>query len=113
MQSNIIFLFIGIVLSVTSKVVQFVFKSKIGDMIVIPAAIFFVLAVLFSIPQFKHLERMNRIVLAVFACMTVVSFQVMMLLLVGYHTKIGFLFLIPCIVSAMLVVYKWFKYFPK
>jgi len=47
LKLNIIFLFIGLVLTVISKILQFVYKSKIGDFIVIPAAIFFVLAILF------------------------------------------------------------------
>jgi hypothetical protein len=55
LKLNIIFLFIGLVLTVISKILQFVYKSKIGDFIVIPAAIFFVLAILFSTNKFTDL----------------------------------------------------------
>lgn len=55
MKLNLLFLIIGILLTIVSKVFQFVFKSKIGDFIVIPAAIFFVLVVLFSIQKFNDL----------------------------------------------------------
>lgn len=41
MKINLIFLLIGLALTIISKILQYVYKSKIGDMIVIPAAVFF------------------------------------------------------------------------
>lgn len=52
MKYNLMFLLIAISLSVLSKILQLVFKSKAGDVLVILAAIFFVLALLFSIDRF-------------------------------------------------------------
>lgn len=55
MKTNILFLLIGLALTVISKILQWVYKSKIGDIVVIPAAVFFVLAILFSINKFTDL----------------------------------------------------------
>lgn len=60
MKLNLLFLIIGLILTILSKVLQFIFHSKMGDIIVIPAAISFVLALLFSIDPFNHLfEKEN------------------------------------------------------
>jgi len=46
MKLNLLFLSIGLALSVASKGLQFQ-KSKMGNLVVIPAAVFLILAVLF------------------------------------------------------------------
>jgi len=94
MKINIIFLLIGLALTIISKILQFVYKSKTGDMIVIPAAIFFVLAILFSINKFTDLlRRENRAreaaQIGFWACLAVVSFQVMMILFAGQGKSYG------------------------
>lgn len=50
MKINLIFLLIGLALTIISKILQYVYKSKIGDMIVIPAAVFFCI----GSPFFDH-----------------------------------------------------------
>jgi hypothetical protein len=55
LKINILFLLIGLVLSIISKMAQAAGKSKIGEVVVVPAAVFFVLAVLFSIPKYTAL----------------------------------------------------------
>ncbi|MNI15989.1 hypothetical protein D3C81_1823850 [compost metagenome] len=116
MKLNIIFLVIGLVLTVVSKMMQFVFKSKIGDIIVIPAAIFFVLAILFSISKYSELPKQENgiyqmVIIAFFACLAVVSFQVMMILLVGHHNKIGWALILPFVLSVLIVIKKWMSAF--
>ena len=54
-RKNIVFLAVGMLLSAVSKLLQFVYQAKIGDLIVIPAAVFFVLAILHSLTAFKAL----------------------------------------------------------
>ncbi len=56
-RKNIVFLAVGVLLSAVSKLLQFVYQAKIGDLIVIPAAVFFVLAILHSLPAFKALYQ--------------------------------------------------------
>ena len=112
LKLNILFLLIGLSLTILSKVLQFVYKSKIGDLLVIPAAIFFVLAVLFSIRKYTDLlNKENGIqevtIIATAACLAIVSFQVMTILLFGNNNKLGFVFLVPCILSVGIFIYKW------
>lgn len=111
MSLNYILLFTGIILTVVSKVIQFHFHSKAGDFFVIPAAVCFVLAILFSIEKFKLLvvnkQYFDAVSISILASATVVSFQLMMIMLIGNKNKIGFIFLVPLLVSGILVVYKW------
>lgn len=112
MKINILFLLIGLVLTITSKILQFVYKSKAGDILVIPAAIFFVLAILFSINKFTDLlTRENgakeAAQIGFWACLAVVSFQVMMILFSGQGKSYGLLLIIPFIISVVVVIYKW------
>lgn len=109
MKLNIVFLLIAIVLSIVSKALQFLFKMKLGNIVVIVAAIFFILAILFSMPKFKLLSRMDMAVISLLSCGVVVSFQIMMMLLVEGNQKIGWLLLVPLLISALLLVYKWFQ----
>lgn len=116
MKLNLLFLLIGLVLSAVSKLIQFVFKSKLGDLVVIPAAVFFVLAVLFSIESFTGLAEREHgaaqmAVLAVLACSAVVLFQVMMILVVGHHNKWGLVCILPILIAAGLFVKRWMALF--
>ena len=99
-------------MTILSKILQFIYKSKIGDLLVIPAGIFFVLAVLFSIRKYTDLLNKENgiqevIIIACTACLAIVSFQVMTILLLGNHNKLGLIFLIPFIISVGIFVYKW------
>lgn len=112
MKINIAFLLIGLVLTITSKILQFHYKSKIGDIIVIPAAISFVLAVLFSINKFTALLSRDdglkeATQIAFWACIAVVSFQVMMILLMGHGKSYGLFLIIPFVISVVIFINKW------
>ena len=54
-RKNILFLAIGVLLSAVSKLLQFVYQSNIGDLVVLLAAVFFVLSILHSLTDFKAL----------------------------------------------------------
>lgn len=113
-RKNILFLAIGVLLSVVSKLLQFVYQAKIGDFIVIPAAVFFVLAILHSLPAFKALYRTAQgarqaNIMATLACSAVVSFQIMMILIIGNNNWLGLLLLMPFIALGALFGVKWFQ----
>lgn len=113
-RKNILFLAIGVLLSVVSKLLQFVYQAKIGDFIVIPAAVFFVLAILHSLPAFKALYRTAKgarqaNIMATLACSAVVSFQIMMILIIGNNNWLGLLLLMPFIALGALFGVKWFQ----
>lgn len=113
-RKNILFLAIGVLLSVVSKLLQFVYQAKIGDFIVIPAAVFFVLAILHSLPAFKALYRTAQgarqaNIMATLACSAVVSFQIMMILIIGNNNWLGLLLLVPFIAMGALFGVKWFQ----
>jgi uncharacterized membrane protein YedE/YeeE len=113
-RKNILFLAIGVLLSVVSKLLQFVYQAKIGDFIVIPAAVFFVLAILHSLPAFKALYRTAKgarqaNIMATLACSAVVSFQIMMILIIGNSNWLGLLLLVPFIALGALFGVKWFQ----
>jgi len=102
-----LFLAIGLFLSVISKVLQFKFDNPLGDFIVIPAAIFFVLTILFSIKRFDDYsedgyQKRKQILTAIFACSAVVSFQITMIIFAGHHNNFGLFGLIPTILFAVL-----------
>ena len=112
-MKSIVFLIIGLIFSITSKGLQFITKSKFGDILVLFAAIFFVLAILYTIPAYKGLlatapGTKRAIFIAVFACLSVVSFQLFAMITFGYGQKIGFTFLVPFIVFTLLLMKKIF-----
>lgn len=114
MKPNIIFLILGIILSIISKIYQFTIKgeSYVGNIIVIPAAICFCLAVLFSLKRYNGMfltneTRSKAAIVAVLACGTIVSFQLMMLSIVGNRVLYGILFLLLFLVFLILFVKNW------
>ena len=116
MKLNYVFLTIGIVLSVISKVLQLIFEAKFGDVIVIFAAVFFVLAIAFSIDNFKkHYKKSRKKAAGLLAatCLTVMSFQLMMIFIMGNNNDKGFYFLIPLFISGGFSVYRWFQLMKK
>ena len=113
-RKNIVFLAVGMLLSAVSKLLQFVYQAKIGDLIVIPAAVFFVLAILHSLPAFKALYRTAQgarqaNIMATLACSAVVSFQIMMILIIGNNNWLGLLLLVPCVAMGALFGFKWLQ----
>ena len=112
-MKSIVFLIIGLILSITSKGFQFLAKSKLGDVLVLFAAIFFVLAILYTIPAYRglftsELGVKRAIFIAAFACLAVVSFQLFAMITFGYGQKIGFTFLVPFAVFTLLLLKKVF-----
>ncbi|HAX71914.1 MAG TPA: hypothetical protein DCY20_00160 [Firmicutes bacterium] len=112
MKKNTLFLVIGLLLSVISKLLQFVYSSKIGDLIVIFAAVFLVLAILYTIPPYVKLVHEDKKLAnrqAIYSCLSVFSFQVMMIQVIGNKQNIGFVFMIPFIIFTGLVIQFWVK----
>lgn len=113
-RKNIVFLAIGVLLSAVSKLLQFVYQSTIGDLIVLPAAVFFVLAILHSLTAFKALYHTAQgarqaNMMATLACSAVVSFQIMMILIIGNNNWLGLLLLVPFVAMGALFGFKWFQ----
>ena len=113
-RKNILFLAIGVLLSAVSKLLQFVYQSNIGDLIVLPAAVFFVLAILHSLTAFKALYHTAQgarqaNMMAALACSAVVSFQIMMILIIGNNNWLGLLLLVPFAAMGALFGFKWFQ----
>ncbi len=89
-------------------------SSEDWDFIVIPAAVFFVLAILHSLPAFKALYRTAQgarqaNIMATLASLAVVSFQIMMILIIGNNNWLGLLLLVPCVAMGALFGFKWFQ----
>jgi hypothetical protein len=113
-RKNIVFLAIGVLLSAVSKLLQFVYQSTVGDLIVLPAAVFFVLAILHSLTAFKALYHTAQgarqaNMMATLACSAVVSFQIMMILIIGNNNWLGLLLLVPFVAMGALFGFKWFQ----
>ena len=113
-RKNIVFLAIGVLLSAVSKLLQFVYQSTVGDLIVLAAAVFFVLAILHSLTAFKALYHTAQgarqaNMLATLACSAVVSFQIMMILIIGNNNWLGLLLLVPFVAMGALFGFKWFQ----
>ena len=112
MKLNILFLLIGLALTIFSKILQFVYKSKTGDLLVIPAAVFFVLTILFSTSKFGDvLSRDNgakdAFLIGFWTCLAVVSFQIMMMLYAGHGKSYGLLLIIPFVIGVVPFIHKW------
>lgn len=45
--------------------------------------------------------------IALLCCVAIVSFQLMMLLVMGYGQKLGLLMIVPLVTSVVLLVIKW------
>lgn len=101
-----VFLILGLMLSAASKWIQWSRSSLLGDLLILPAAIFFVLAVLLSIPTFQaalnhpHTKR-QAAWLAVSSSLTVLVFQLFTLLTFGYEQPAGYFFIFPAVGSAL------------
>ncbi|WP_054942564.1 hypothetical protein [Paenibacillus ihuae] len=114
MKLNGLFLLIGLILSVISKLYHFKFKDQahIGNMIVIPAAVSFCLAILYSLPKFNRMvesAQWKAFLTAASACGAVVSFQLMMILLMGDKNTNGLYWLLPFILLLGIFFKLWSK----
>lgn len=110
-----LFLALGLLLSVTSKVLQFKYKAFIGDLIILPAATFFVLAVLFSNPKFLVLLKNPNtqgafLSFSLYCCGCVLCFQLFTMLAFGKTNPIGYGFLAPLGLFIYLAFNTWQKW---
>ncbi len=106
------FLILGIVLSIISKVMQLVYKSKWGDLLVLPAATMFVLSILLYWPKYLYYLQQdvttNKAKLfALFCCLTVLSFQLFTMLSFGKKMTIGYTLIIPFLAFMCTSIYFW------
>lgn len=106
------YLLLGIGLSIASKWVQLQYGSVWGDLLILPAAVFFVLAILLSIPSYQsfleHAElRRAAYLLAVYACAAVLSFQLFTMTAFGWGNSWGFFLLLPVLLFAGLTLIQW------
>lgn len=104
----IIYLCLGILFSLLSKFFQFFTPYEVGDVLVLFAGVFFLFAIAFSIPFFQELylkQRKDAIQLLVLSSITLVSFQVLLILVIGNGIYFGFL-LLPAIVTSLLFFMK-------
>lgn len=108
------FLILGILLSISSKIIQIRFKSIWGDVLILPAATMFVLAILFYWPRYVSYLRQEKsknkaIAFAVFCCLAVLSFQIFTILSFGKGMNIGYLFIVPFVCFTVLGLYFWIR----
>jgi hypothetical protein len=112
MKARTVYLLLGLLLSIASKWLQFQYGSIWGDVLILPAAAFFVLAILRHIPQYQRFlrnedQRYPAKVLAFYACATVVSFQLFTLFTFGRGNSWGLLLLLFVLLLAGLSFFKW------
>lgn len=84
-------------------------QSKIGDIIVLFSAIFFVCSILFSIPKFIIIyneKRTESIYLIIQSIALVLLFQIMMIFVVNQY-YISLVLVIPILVLIKILIPKW------
>jgi hypothetical protein len=111
MKKNIMFLILGISSSIISKIIQLYTSSKIGDVIVLFSALFFVCAISFSIKRFNQLfdnekTKLYAIKTLVFTFIPVVTFQIMMILIVN-KVFLGLILVIPICIFVYISIIQW------
>lgn len=103
MKGRSLFLALGIVLSLASKYLQFRYSSIWGNLLILPAATFFILAILLFIPQYvtvlRHARtRKKAILLATLCCLAVFFFQLFTMIAFGKGKYWRFIFIIPVLI---------------
>ena len=91
---------------------QLVYKSKWGDLIVLPAAMMFVLVILLYWPKYLYYIQMDGTatkakLFALFCCLTILSFQLFTMISFGKRMIIGYAFIIPFLVFLFVSIYIW------
>ena len=99
-QVKLAFLILGILLSASSKLLQFVFESDLGDLLVLPAATFFVLAILLYNKKFcawleQPAKRKDAQKFAMMSCLFVLSFQLFTMFAFGRGEVLGYVYIAP------------------
>lgn len=112
MKLNNIYLMLGIVLSICSKILQFRFKSLWGDILILPSAVLFVLSILLYIPKYREflynpITSKDAKVFALLCCLAVLSFQLLTMIAFGRRFKCGFIFILPFIIFSSLSIFYW------
>ena len=107
-----LFLLIGLLLSAFSKTLQYINKVKIGNMLVVPAAICLILALIFSLPKIKlALQKVGGLQsvvhFSIWVCIGLLSFQFMLMILFTSGNKLALLLLIPLVLSRYMSLQKW------
>jgi len=105
-----VYLILGIVLSICSKILQFRFKSLWGNILILPSAVFFVLAVLLYIPKYREflynpMTSKDAKIFALFCCLAVLSFQLFTMIIFGRRLRWGLVFIFPFIVFGSLSIF--------
>ena len=106
------FLILGLVFSAISKLLQWYYKSIWGDIIILPAAVMFVLAILLYWPRYlsylKQSKTKNKAKLfALFCCLSVLSFQIFTMLSFGKKMLMGYIFIFPLLLFICFSIYFW------
>ncbi len=106
MKFRNLFLLLGILFSAASKFIQFSTGTLLGDLLILPAGTFFVLAILFSLSRFQKAfhnskTKYKAILLAVLSSLTVLCFQLFTMLAFGYGNPAGYLFILPVLIFAV------------
>lgn len=101
---KIMFLLAGVVLSISSKLLQFYTASDWGDFLVLPAATFFTLSVLLYNKTYTAwlgtpTKRRGALGLAAAACLSVLMFQLLTMVLFGRGRLWGLAFTVPLLLG--------------
>lgn len=112
MEWRKLFLIAGILLSILSKWLQLQVNSLWGDLLILPAAIFFVLSILLHISLYRAFlenrkQRQSARLLAVYICAAVLSFQLLTMFTFGRGQSWGGLFILSFLLFAGLSFFKW------
>lgn len=103
-----LYLSLGILFSILSKFFQFFTPYDIGDLLVLFAGVFFLFAIAFSLPFFQKLylkQKKDAIQLLTLSSIALVSFQLLLILVIGNGIYLGFI-LLPAIVTSLLFLVK-------
>jgi len=112
-----LFLALGVGISVASKLLQFVpglhDQQWLGNVIVLPAGAFLMLALLLALPPYRELQsaqatRPTALWLAALACAAMLSFQLLTMSVVGGRMQ-GILFVVPLLGAAGGFAVLWLR----
>jgi hypothetical protein len=107
MERKNVYLLIGLILSAISKWLQFRFNAGIGDILILPAATFFVLAILnyqkpFQILMGQPDKHKEARLFSLYCCLSVLCFQLLTMITFGWGYAIGIAFTLPFLVFLRL-----------
>ncbi len=111
-KQRTLYLLAGLLLLAASKWLQFQYGSLWGDLLILPAAVFFVLALLLYMPQYQPFlaqakQRRSAKTLAGTICAAVVSFQLFTMMTFGWGNGWGVVFVPLFLLLAGLSIAQW------